>query len=156
MKIEGTNYSEVGDIIGDFMRTIPVEVTRAIHLKMEVAARLADALVQQGLTQKEFAEKLGKRPSEISKWLSGKQNFTLETLCLIEGALGIDLLQISSQAVASEGGLVAKAVARERVWKLPFRAPVGSSFSQAPSKAILVHHDSFQPFPSNESHLQPC
>ena len=35
-----------------------------------------------GLTQKELAEKLGKRPSEISEWLTGNHNFTDDTLFL--------------------------------------------------------------------------
>jgi transcriptional regulator with XRE-family HTH domain len=156
MKIEGTNHLAAGDIIGDFMRTIPAAVIRAIHLKMEVAAYIADALTQQKLTQKEFAQKLGKKPSEISKWLSGKQNFTLETLCLIEDALGVDLIHISSQPIIGESMPVARPAAKERVWKLPFRAPVGSTFSHLSSQAIMVHHDSLQPLPSNESHLQPC
>lgn len=46
------------------------------------------------LDQKQLAEKLGKRESEISKWLSGFHNFTLKSLIKLEEALDCDLIMI--------------------------------------------------------------
>ena len=60
--------------------------------KMMVAARIADALKAKGITQKQMAAQMGKTESEISEWLSGDRNFTIDTLTDIEGFLNIQLL----------------------------------------------------------------
>ena len=31
----------------------------------------------------EFADSIGKRPSEVTKWLSGQHNFTIRTLAML-------------------------------------------------------------------------
>ena len=54
--------------------------------------KIAKTLEKRNMSQKEFSRILGKRPSEISKWLSGKHNFTTDTLSDIEHALDIHLL----------------------------------------------------------------
>ncbi|MBQ6079647.1 MAG: helix-turn-helix transcriptional regulator [Muribaculaceae bacterium] len=60
--------------------------------KMMVAARIADALKAKGISQKQMAAQMGKTESEISEWLSGDRNFTIDTLTDIEGFLNIQLL----------------------------------------------------------------
>ena len=51
---------------------------------MLIAARIDDALKAKNWTQKQLAEAMNKRPSEVTKWLSGTHNFTLETIAFIE------------------------------------------------------------------------
>lgn len=53
-----------------------------VESRMGITVKIAKALERKGMTQKELAEKLGKRPSEISKWLTGNHNFTDDTLFL--------------------------------------------------------------------------
>lgn len=53
-----------------------------VESRMGIAVKIANALKRKGMTQKELAEKLGKRPSEISEWLTGNHNFTHDTLFL--------------------------------------------------------------------------
>ncbi|WP_300226747.1 helix-turn-helix transcriptional regulator [uncultured Bacteroides sp.] len=53
-----------------------------VESRMGIAVKIAKALERKGMTQKELAEKLGKRPSEISEWLTGNHNFTDDTLFL--------------------------------------------------------------------------
>lgn len=67
-------------------------------MRMRLAIKIADAIAQSGLTQKEFAERLNKKPSEISKWLSGTHNFTIDTLYDISRELGITLIDDRSAA----------------------------------------------------------
>ncbi|MBO5834552.1 MAG: helix-turn-helix transcriptional regulator [Bacteroidales bacterium] len=67
-------------------------------MRMRLAIKIADAIAQSGLTQKEFAERMNKKPSEISKWLSGTHNFTIDTLYDISRELGITLIDDRSGA----------------------------------------------------------
>jgi ribosome-binding protein aMBF1 (putative translation factor) len=60
--------------------------------RMLLAARIDDKIRDRGLSNQEFAYMMGKKPSEISKWLSGTHNFTTETLWEIERVLNIQLV----------------------------------------------------------------
>ena len=63
--------------------------TRAeFNLSFEIADRLDAILKEKGLTQKELAKRMGKRESEVSRWLTGRHNFTTNTLADISLALG--------------------------------------------------------------------
>lgn len=49
--------------------------------KMQLAAKIADAMFAKGWNKTELMRAIGKRnPSEITRWLSGTHNFTVETL----------------------------------------------------------------------------
>ena len=60
--------------------------------RMMVAAKIADAMNDSGMNRKQLAQKMGKTESEISEWLSGDRNITLDTLTEIEYALNVSLL----------------------------------------------------------------
>ena len=65
------------------------EKTRAeFNLSFEIADRIDAILKKKGLSQKELAAMMGKRESEISRWLTGRHNFTTNTLADISLALG--------------------------------------------------------------------
>ena len=65
------------------------EKTRAeFNLSFEIADYIDAILKKKGLTQKELARKMGKRESEVSRWLTGRHNFTTNTLADISLALG--------------------------------------------------------------------
>jgi transcriptional regulator with XRE-family HTH domain len=70
--------------------TTPQERNR-IQVKMRLAARLQDLMLSKSWNQQEFAANMGKHPSEITKWLSGTHNFTLDTLSDIATAMDITL-----------------------------------------------------------------
>ena len=63
--------------------------------RMRLAIKIADAIESAGISKKELAAKLGKQPSEISKWLSGTHNFTNDTLFEISQVLNINLIETS-------------------------------------------------------------
>lgn len=60
--------------------------------RMLLAAKISDAVRKRGLTQKEFAHQMGKSESEVSEWLSGDRNFTVDSMTDIERFLSIRLL----------------------------------------------------------------
>lgn len=59
-----------------------------------LADRIAYLLKKHQISQRQLAEKLGKRESEISKWLSGNHNFTQSTLTKISCAIGEPIYNI--------------------------------------------------------------
>jgi transcriptional regulator with XRE-family HTH domain len=68
-----------------------------VTTKMQLAARIADLIVEKGWSKSEFAAKVGKQPSEISKWLSGTHNFTIDTLCEIAVTMDIEFAELLSE-----------------------------------------------------------
>ena len=75
----------------DCLAAIPAEQKAEFDLSFGIAERISD----KGLTQKDFARLLNKRDSEISKWLTGRHNFTTQTIARIETALGSKLISIA-------------------------------------------------------------
>ena len=58
-----------------------------------VACTIMDYMKSQHLSRNDVAEKLGVSPQYMSRILSGKMNFTLKTISLIEERLGLELFQ---------------------------------------------------------------
>ncbi len=64
-------------------------------LSYGIAERLDAILKEKGITQHELAQRMGKRDSEVSKWLTGRHNFTTETIARIEVAIGRKIIRIT-------------------------------------------------------------
>ena len=58
-----------------------------------IAATMSNRMEELGMTQRALAEKLNCTQPYVSKVLKGRENLSLETLCKIENALGIRILQ---------------------------------------------------------------
>lgn len=86
---------EVGGFLAELLDKTDKVALAKTRNKMLIAAKIDIALWQKGLSQKAFAEKMHKSESEISEWLSGDRNFTIDTLTEISAALQIDLLNTS-------------------------------------------------------------
>lgn len=76
-------------------RRITPELSEQNDRRMGLAVKIANTLHERGITNQEFAYMMGKKPSEISRWLSGTHNFTTETLWQIERTLKVQLLTSS-------------------------------------------------------------
>lgn len=76
----------------DIMASVNPLEARRIETRMIVAKMLHDYLTILGMTQYGLAGKMGKQPSEVSKWLSGNHNFTLDTLSDLGYYLNADFL----------------------------------------------------------------
>ncbi len=72
----------------------PKEVEVYVRLYGHIAVRISDLIAKKGITQKSLAESLGKKPSEISRWLSGDHNFTLRSLAKLEAELGEMIINV--------------------------------------------------------------
>ncbi|MBD5200964.1 MAG: helix-turn-helix transcriptional regulator [Bacteroidales bacterium] len=71
------------------------EVRKSVTLSFLIVDRIHAILAERGLKQKDLADMLGKKESEISKWMRGTHNFTIETISSIENVLGYPILQVA-------------------------------------------------------------
>jgi ribosome-binding protein aMBF1 (putative translation factor) len=79
-------------LLDNLLAEITPEEQARTDRKMHIASIIADALTAKGMAKQQFAQKVGRKPSEITKWLSGTHNFTLDTLTDIEQVLNIKLI----------------------------------------------------------------
>ena len=77
------------------LAAVPEEQKAEYELTFGIAERISEVLKGKNLTKKELAQKLHKKESEISKWLTGRHNFTMQTIAKIETALGCKLVNIA-------------------------------------------------------------
>ena len=82
-------------ILDEIRSTISPEMKMQMELSVAISNRIYDILEAKGMSQKDFAHKLGKTETEVSRWLSGTHNLTLATLCKISAALGKDIIRVS-------------------------------------------------------------
>ena len=75
--------------------SMPLESKIFIDKSMSIADRICNELKKQGLTQREFAVKMGKYESEISRMVSGTHNITLRMIAKAEAVLGVDIIAIN-------------------------------------------------------------
>lgn len=76
------------------VRAIPSHVKIEGDLEFDVSTRIYDLMTNAGLSKAEFARAIGKRPCEITKWLSGQHNFTLSTLALLSDFFGASIIKV--------------------------------------------------------------
>jgi Helix-turn-helix. len=87
IKARKYSSSKLKELI-DEVTPLEMEQTKT---KMQLAARIEDCMRNKGWNKSQFAEQFGKNPSEITKWLSGTQNFTIDVLIEIAHTLGVEL-----------------------------------------------------------------
>lgn len=58
-----------------------------------IAVIMSKRMAKLGLTQRMLAEKMDCTQQYISKILKGEMNMSLETICKIESALGIEIIK---------------------------------------------------------------
>ena len=71
--------------------------------KNKAHSYLLDLFEDSGLTKSELAKRLGKRPEQVTRWLSGPGNLTLDTLSDLTFAINGDFLAVSSVDEFSKG-----------------------------------------------------
>ncbi|GCC51748.1 XRE family transcriptional regulator [Chryseotalea sanaruensis] len=78
-------------------KRISPDVKHAVEFSFAIANRIHEILESKGMTQRQFAEKLGKKESEVSKWMRGTHNFTTNSIVKMQGVLGEPILQVTSK-----------------------------------------------------------
>lgn len=75
--------------------SIPENIRIEVDLCGDISDRIDQLMHERGLSKKQFADALGRRPSEITKWLSGQHNFTIATIAKISAFFGQPLVSVS-------------------------------------------------------------
>ena len=78
----------------EIFNEIPVEKREETRLSFAISNRLAALMQERGLNKKQLAEALGKRPNEITRWLSGEHNFTISTLAMLSTFFGKSIINV--------------------------------------------------------------
>jgi len=76
-------------------KKISKDVDLYVNQSFDIVDRIHKILAKQGKEQRDLAKALGKKESEISKWMSGTHNFTIKTLAKIEAVLDEPIIQVS-------------------------------------------------------------
>lgn len=77
-------------------KAIPQETRDSVRLSFAIVDRIHEILTEKGLKQKDLAVMLGKSEAEISRWMRGTHNFTIDTLIAIGNALGEPIVNVTS------------------------------------------------------------
>lgn len=75
------------------------EIEKLTERNLAISNKVQAILNQRGIKQKEFATILNKKPSEVSKWLSGLHNLTLKNITKMQVALGERLANTNFKGV---------------------------------------------------------
>lgn len=84
------------DDYNSIVASIPQEVHTEVDMEMALSDRIYSLMTTRGLTKAEFARAIGKRPCEITKWLSGQHNFTIKTISMLSAFFGEPLVSIAA------------------------------------------------------------
>jgi len=74
------------------------EIEKLVSRNVSISNRVIKILAEKNISRVEFAELLGKSPSEVTKLLSGRQNINIKTIVKMEIALEQDIIAICDEA----------------------------------------------------------
>jgi transcriptional regulator with XRE-family HTH domain len=126
----------------------PVEKLQT-NTKMTLAARLDDLITARGWGKSEFAEKVSKNPSEITKWLSGTQNFTIDTLAEISVVLNMPVSELfAPKRVHVINRVQVVITVKEVQQSIRYFTPFSEKVSGISNIYLESHHDVMLPLTS--------
>lgn len=78
----------------EIFNEIPREKREESRLSFAISNRIDTLMRERSLTKKQFADALGKRPNEVTRWLSGEHNFTISTLAMLSTFFGKPIITV--------------------------------------------------------------
>ena len=106
----------------------PEEVRIFVRKYADIVVSINEIHQQKGDTQKERAERMNKKPSEINKWLKGNHNLTLKTIAKLEAELGEPIIGVRRAiryffSISSNLGFKFKSVLALTLSKIHYACP---------------------------------
>ncbi len=80
--------------LDEMLGPIPDSLQKETDLSFQISDRIFELMQERGLSKKQFADALGKRPCEVTKWLSGQHNFTIATIGALSSFFGQPIIHI--------------------------------------------------------------
>jgi transcriptional regulator with XRE-family HTH domain len=102
-------------IVDELMGQISAEQIIFQDLYIDLVLRINQILAEKQIGRKELAELLGKKPSEISKWLNGEHNFTLKSIAKLAAAFDEPLIEISSRKISKKTNHLAPRLYKQKL-----------------------------------------
>lgn len=94
------------DFLNEVRKEISAETKIFVQHYADIVIRITHLLEDKGWSQKQLADKMDKRPSEISKWLNGEHNFTLRSLAKLEAEFGESIINIpTTKSFVNKNGI---------------------------------------------------
>ncbi|MCX6162187.1 MAG: helix-turn-helix transcriptional regulator [Ignavibacteriae bacterium] len=84
----------MSEVFKRLLKRIPSFKKRMTRISVDIGAQIFEYMKEAGINQRQLAEKLDKNESEISKWLNGSHNFTIETIAKIEDVFDKDIILV--------------------------------------------------------------
>ncbi|WP_312331649.1 helix-turn-helix domain-containing protein [Sphingobacterium sp.] len=143
------NFEKLREAFGGMQKSNAVDrfkkekAEQSIHRKSQlIALKILRTLRQLGISQKEFSEKLGVSQQQVSKWVKGSENFTMDTIDKIEKVLGIQLIEIKSDDIFIKKLNIKAVCYKEHISSLwaTFESNIVVIPIQRPAKNLNVSH----------------
>ncbi|MGM9816250.1 MAG: transcriptional regulator [Lepagella sp.] len=78
----------------EMVSQVPPEIKEEVNLSFAISNKIDSLMHERGLSKKQLADQLGRRPSEITRWLSGQHNFTVSTLAKLSAFFGKSIISV--------------------------------------------------------------
>ncbi|HVX52691.1 MAG TPA: helix-turn-helix transcriptional regulator [Chitinophagaceae bacterium] len=82
------------DFIEKRKENIPANTKAYVKKCLDIIDRMHELMEDENILQKDLATRLNKSEAEVSRWVTGIQNFTLKTLVNLELALGKEIIHV--------------------------------------------------------------
>ena len=86
----------------------PPESSIFARLYGDIVVRIHQLMQDQKISQRDLAGRLGKSPSEISKWLHGGHNLTLKSLAKLEAELNAPIIEVPQKVYSAKSAKSSK------------------------------------------------
>jgi transcriptional regulator with XRE-family HTH domain len=111
-------------VLEQLLKKITPLEKQKVETKMLIAKRIGIYLDCANIKKSEFAQKLNKKPSVITKWLSGTHHFTTDTLEDIANGLGIKMADL----ISDKPNTIAQVITINTSTQIKNSAPISPSF----------------------------
>ena len=91
----------------------PSASVRMLDYVMDFCFMVEDRLEELGMSRTELAERLGKKPSSVTRVLSGSANITLQTIAEYDAALDLGIILSRNESRMERPSLTVTATARK-------------------------------------------
>jgi len=79
----------------EMLNAVPPQIQSEVNMEMALSDHIVFLMRKKGLNKVQLAQALGKRPSEVTKWVSGQHNFTIKTIPMLSTFFGEPLISVS-------------------------------------------------------------